>query len=180
MSFDTLGEEAERELYRLYKYYWREAERCQRAKAYLAGCVMLGSALETLLMLIVNVYPDEAETAGRVPTSRGKPKPLLKWNLQELLAVAKRAGWLPSNFRVDEDEWATRLAKVGDYAEITRMIRNLAHPARYHLDHSRKRVTARCLEQQFEVVVACKEWLEKYNLDRLIEHMQQEGLLRDQ
>lgn len=180
MSFDALDEHAERELYRLYKYYWREAERCQKAKAYLAGCVMLGSALETLLMLIVNVYPEEAEAAGLIPASGGKSKPLLKWNLQELLAVAKRAGWLPSNLRVGEDEWATRSAKVGDYAEVARMIRNLAHPARYHLDHSRKRVTAKFLEQQFEVVLACKEWLEKYNLERLGEHMRQEGLLRDQ
>lgn len=180
MSFDRLEEDAERELYRLYKFYWREAERCRTAKAHLAGCVMLGSALETLLMLIVNVYPEEAETAGGVPTSGGKPKPLLKWNLQELLAVAKRAGWLPSHFRIGQDEWVTRNAKVGDYAEVTRVIRNLAHPARYYLDHSRKRVTTRFLEQQFEVVLACQEWLEKYNLDRLREHMRQEGLLRDQ
>ena len=180
MSFETLEHDAERELYRLYKYYWREAKRCRMAKAYLAGCVMLGSALEALLMLVVNVYPEEAETAGNVPTSKGKPKPLLKWNLQELLAVAKLAGWLPSNFRVGDDEWVTRSAKIGDYAEVARMIRNLAHPARYHLDHSRKRVTARFLEQQFDVVLACQEWLENYNHNRLSEHMRHEGLLQDQ
>ena len=39
-------EEEEREFWRLYRFYWREAERCEEAKAYLAGCVMLGSALE--------------------------------------------------------------------------------------------------------------------------------------
>ena len=180
MSFDALDDHAEREFYRLYKYYWREAQRCQEAKAWLAGCVMLGSALETLLMLIINVYPEEAEAAGGMPNFRGKTKPLLKWNLTELLAVAKRAGWLPSNLRVEEDEWDTKSAKVGDFAEVARMIRNLAHPARYHLDHSRKRVTAKFLEQQFEVVLACKEWLENYNLERLGEHMRQEGLLQDQ
>lgn len=180
MSIDALDENAEREFYRLYKYYWREAQRCQEAKAWLAGCVMLGSALETLLILIVNVYSGEAEAAGGIPMRSGKPKPLLSWNLKELLAVAKRAGWLPSNLRVDEDEWDTRSAKVGDYAEVARMIRNLAHPSRYHLDHSRKRVTAKFLQQQFEVVLACKEWLEHYNLERLGEHMRQEGLLQDQ
>lgn len=180
MRFDTLDEHAERELYRLYRYYWREAERCRMAKAYLAGCVMLGSALETLLILIVNVYAEEVEAAGRVPTSGGTPKPLLKWKLQDLLTVAKRAGWLPSSFRVGEDEWVTRKARVGDYAEVTRMIRNLAHPARYLLDHSRKRVTVRFLEQQFEVVLACQKWLENYNLDRLREHMRQEDSLQDQ
>lgn len=171
MSFDALDEHAERELYRLYGYYWREAGRCRMAKAYLAGCVMLGAALETLLMLMVNVYPAEAESTGRVPARAGKPKPLLKWELKELLAVAKCAGWLPFSFRGGVDEWVTKSAKVGDYAEVTRTIRNLAHPARYYLDHSRKRVTARFLEQQFEVVRACAKWLEKYNRERLNEHV---------
>ena len=141
MPFVTLDENAESELFRLYRYYWREAKRCRSATAYLAGCVMLGSALEALLLLIVNVYPAEAEATGCVPHWRGKPKPLLKWSLQDLLAVAKCAGWLPSALKVGADEWSEGRAKVGDYAEITRMIRNLAHPARYHVDHSRKRVT---------------------------------------
>lgn len=49
MSFDALDDHAEREFYRLYKYYWREAQRCQEAKAWLAGCVMLGSARSSRL-----------------------------------------------------------------------------------------------------------------------------------
>jgi hypothetical protein len=28
--------------------------------------------------------------------------------------------------------------------------------------------------QQFKVVLTCKEWLEKYNLNRLAEHMKRE------
>lgn len=177
MSFETLDDDAERELFRLYRYYWLEAKRCQKAKAHLAGCVMLGSALETLLMLIVNVYPEEAEATEAVPMKDKKPMPLHKWNLTQLLAVAKKAGWLPSSLNVGEDNWSTRKAEIGDYAEITRMLRNLAHPARYHLDHSRKRVTARFLERQFDIVLACQKWLEKYNLDRLAEHWRQKGLM---
>lgn len=177
MTFEALDEAAKRELYRLYRYYWREADRCRTANAYLAGCVMLGSALETILMLIVSVYPEEAEATGRVPMSRGQPKPLLNWSLLELLRVAKCARWLPSGFPDGEDEWVTRNAKVGDYAEVARSIRNLAHPARYFLDHPRKRVTARFLDQQFEVVLACQEWLERHNNDQLRENMRREGLL---
>lgn len=177
MSFETLDDDAEQEFYRLYKYYRREAKRCQKAKAHLAGCVMLGSAIETLLMLIVNVYSEEADATEAVPTKHNKPVPLLKWNLTQLLAVAKKADWLPSNLNVGEDNWSTRKAKVGDYAEITRMLRNLAHPARYHLDHSRKRVTARFLERQFDIVLACQKSLEKHNLGRLTEHMRQKGLM---
>jgi len=47
MPFTTLTEDQEKELYRLNRLYWREAVKCERAEAYLAGCVMLGSALET-------------------------------------------------------------------------------------------------------------------------------------
>ncbi len=61
MPFTMLTDEEEKELNRLSRFYWREAMRCQKAKAYLAGCVMLGSALETLLILMVNVFSDEAE-----------------------------------------------------------------------------------------------------------------------
>jgi hypothetical protein len=47
MSFDTLSDDDSKELYRLSRFYWREARRCEKAGAYLAGCVVLGSALET-------------------------------------------------------------------------------------------------------------------------------------
>jgi hypothetical protein len=56
MPFATLTMEQEQELYRLNRLYWREARKSERAKAYLAGCVMLGSALETMLILMINCY----------------------------------------------------------------------------------------------------------------------------
>ena len=47
MPFTTLSDAEEKELYRLQRFYWQEAKRCEQTEAYLAGCVMLGSALET-------------------------------------------------------------------------------------------------------------------------------------
>ena len=35
MPFTTLTDEEEKELYRLSRFYWREALRCEEAKAYL-------------------------------------------------------------------------------------------------------------------------------------------------
>jgi hypothetical protein len=74
-------------------YYWKEALCCEEAKAYLAGLVMLGSALETVLILMISLYHDEADRTGTVPHNKGTPKPLLKWELVELIRVAKAAGW---------------------------------------------------------------------------------------
>ncbi len=170
----TLTEEEEREFWRLYRFYWREAERCEKAKAYLAGCVMLGSALEALLTLMVNVYDEQAAATGKVPVRRKTPKPLLDWDLGELLRVAKAAGWLPAKLDLHKDEWDGRKAKVGDYAEVGRMVRNLAHPGWYRKEHFRGRITPKYLQQQFEVVGACRGWLAYHNNESLLRHLKEE------
>jgi len=176
MPFTTLTDEEEKELYRLQHVYWREALRCEQAKAYLAGCVMLGSALETLLIQMINLYADEADQTGKVPMKKGKPKPLLEWQFIELLRVAKAAQWLPSTLNLDDD-WSSRKARIGDYAEVVRQVRNLAHPSRYVEDHHRKRVTAKYLQRQFEVVLLCRDWLSERNNKSLREHLKADGML---
>lgn len=148
-------------------------KRCEKAKAYLAGCVMLGSALEALLILMVNVYHEAAMATGRVPTKGKKPKPLLDWDLAELLKVAKATGWLPAGLELDED-WNSRKAKVGDHAEVVRMVRNLPHPGRYRKEHFRGRITRKYLGHQFEVVDACREWLADHNAKSILARMREE------
>jgi hypothetical protein len=176
MAFTTLSDKQEKELYRLNRLYWQEALRCEQAKAYLAGCVMLGSALETLLMLMINCYPEEAERTGVAPKTKGRPKPLLDWMLADLLRVAKAAQWLPTGLALS-DRWNSRTARIGDYAEVARMVRNLAHPARYVEDHYRSRVTRKYLQRQFDVVLLCRDWLTERNNRHLREHMKAEGML---
>jgi hypothetical protein len=174
MSFVTLSEEQEKELYRLSRYYWKEALRCEESKAYLAGSIILGSALETMLMLIVNIYADEAEATEMLPRRNNKPRDLIDWDLGQLLKVAKAAGWLPSALELTDD-WSNRKAKIGDYAEVTRMVRNLVHPGYFVRDHTRSRVTAKYLKRQFEVVELCCDWLAERNNRSLREHMLKEN-----
>ena len=176
MPFTTLTDEEEKKFHRLNRFYWTEALRCEESKAYLAGCVMLGSALETLLILMINCYSDEADQTGKVPMKKGKPKPLLDWQFVELLRVAKAAQWLPSTLNLN-DRWSSRKAQIGDYAEVVRQVRNLAHPARYAADHCRSRVTAKYLQWQFDVVLLCRDWLSERNNTSLREHMKAAGLL---
>ena len=119
MSFETLTEKEERELHRLFRFYWKEAERCETAKAYLAGGVMLGSVLETILMLMVNAHSDDVFASGAAPNRNKKPLALLKWDLSQLIKVAKAVGWLPGQSELNDD-WNSRKAKIGDYAEVAR------------------------------------------------------------
>lgn len=171
MTITTLTDEEEKELRRLHRFYWKEALRCEGAKAYLAGCILLGSALEAMLILMVNAYSEDAEKTGRIPRSKGSPKPLLRWDLVELLGVAKAAGWLPAGLDLNDD-WNWRKAQVGDYAEVVRLIRNLAHPARYQQDHGGRRVTNKYLQQQFEIVLACRDRLAAHNNRALLKHFE--------
>ena len=134
---------------------------------------MLGSALETILILMISLYDDEADQTGRVPYRNGRPKPLLKWDFIDLIAVAKTAGWLPAGLKL-ADDWDWRKARVGDFAEVVRMMRNLAHPNRYLSDHSRKRVTKKYLRRQFKIVLNCRDWLVAHNNRALLKDIKEE------
>jgi hypothetical protein len=169
----SLSEEEEKEFYRLHKLYWREARRCEKAEAYLAGCVMLGAALEGLLIIMVNCYPDEAEATGQAPMKKGQLKPLLEWSLADLLRIAKAADWLPSSLNLNDD-WSSRKARIGDYAEVVRMVRNLIHPARFCHEHYRQRVTLKYFRRLLEVLELCRDWLLHYNNNALLEQLKAE------
>jgi len=119
---------------------------------------MLGSALETLLSLMVEVFADDAERTGKIPLRGGKPKSLVDWDLGELLKVAKAANWLPAALKLGDD-WDGRRARIGDHAEVVRMVRNLAHPGRYRKEHFRGRVTSLAYQRQYRRVELCKDWL---------------------
>ncbi len=173
MIITPLTDDEQKELWRLQRVDWRETRRCEEAKAYLAGCVMLCSALETILILMIDVHSKEAEKTGKVPRSKGKSKPLLKWDLAELFTVAKAAAWLPAALNLNDD-WNSRKAKVGDNAEVVRIMRNLAHPARYLKEHNGRRVTKKYLQRQFEVVFACRSWLAAHNNRELLKAIEEE------
>ena len=132
-----LSESVFNETLRLALQYRREAEKCQNAKAFLAGCIMMGAAFEAMLLSFANCYPAEALTSSAAPRRKGKIKPLTEWSLADLLAVAKERTWLPSVLSTSQD-WDGAKAQIGDYGEVVREIRNLVHPARYAVNMPRR------------------------------------------
>lgn len=160
MGIPNLDEQQTKELLRLIRYYRDEAYRCKEVKAYLAGCGMAGAALEAIIIMMVDTYPEEV-----IPylSSKYINKSPLNWDLIELLNVAKKAGWLPHSLNLTE-EWNARKAKIGDYAEVLRQIRNLLHPGRYLKDHYRKRITAKHLDLSLDILLFSVDWfLHKVN-----------------
>ena len=154
----TLTDGQYKEILRLARYYRREAERCRESKAFLAGCVMTGAALESMLLAIANCFPEEALSSKLAPRRGGAVKPLVDWSLAHLLSVTKERGWLPSGLSLD-DEWDDARAEIADYAEVIRQIRNLIHPSRYAEGFLGKRITKRYLESSFEILDAANDFL---------------------
>jgi alkanesulfonate monooxygenase SsuD/methylene tetrahydromethanopterin reductase-like flavin-dependent oxidoreductase (luciferase family) len=136
--------------------YRAEARRCRRSKAFLAGCVMVGAALEAALLNMAECYPEEARASAKAP--RGN-KALTQWNFAELLDVAKDLGWLPARFIREQDEFDSEIALVGDYAEVVREIRNLVHAGRYVADYRDTDVTRKHLTLSLEVLQAAVDHL---------------------
>ncbi len=170
--WSDLSEKNFNELLRLTRMYHREARRCEGAKSYLAGCIMAGAALEALLVAMLHLYGDELEGSA-VAMSKGRPKPLLGWTLFEMLNVARNAKWLPTGLELGAN-WNTRLARIGDYAEVLRQIRNLIHPSRYLLDQSPSRITKRYLTSSIEIFEAASSHLEAKVHESLRKDMEKE------
>ena len=154
----ALSTDQEKEIMRLAIQYKKEAKKCLGAKAYLSGCVLMGAAMEAILLSSANCFPKIVASAKHAPKMKGKIKRLDKWKLMELLTVAKEFNWLPSGLS-PEDEWNSANAKIGDYVDVVRKIRNLIHPVRYLDDFGRKIFTKKYLKACFVIVDTAIDYL---------------------
>jgi hypothetical protein len=108
----------------------REAVICREHAANFAACVMLGSGLETLLVAIAAMYPEEAFATKAAKGKKCTKKGLLDLRLACLVRIAIEAGWVPATFEgidpIDKcgASWTSDLNKV-------REARNLIHPAKH-------------------------------------------------
>lgn|SRR5262249_29934436 len=134
-------------LYALIKYYRREEKRAARAKAFLPAVIMLGCQIETALLLMVDANEEEFTAIAEQRNVPLPGKPLIQWDLGNLLPVVSRIGWLPTKWvqrkrplkrrmfhtqytLLTEGRGRTRW-RVGDWAHFLRVLRNLVHPGRY-------------------------------------------------
>ena len=113
----------------------KEVDRCAGAKAYLAGCVLIGAMTEYLLMAMLRMFPDVVYRRGRKMSER--------WGLQALNDFAKECGWFDQ--------------AVFDAAERIRQNRNLLHP-NWYASRKPPRITRHMLEAReddFQKVYDC-------------------------
>lgn len=149
------------ETVRLFHYYTDEAVRCQKADAYLGGCVFLASALEAALLIMVQCYHDEVREVVQRRRTRALARPPSEWGLSQLLTVARELNWLPSTRTPGQrpcrknprsSDHITENAWIGDYVEVVRFIRNLIHPSIYLRQYCGEPVTDRMLDLSFKIL----------------------------
>ncbi len=158
-QFAELTESEFNDLGRISRFYYHQAEKCSETKAYLAGCVMLGAALEANLVAMVCCFPEEVSRCCKLPKNKnGKAKPVLAWTLRQLLDIAKELDWLPSKL-IESEEWDSKKAHIGDWSDILRELRNLIHAGRYLTDYPNTRITKKYLEISFEILEVANDHL---------------------
>lgn len=124
-------------LWELIAQYHREAELCAETGAYLAGCVMLGAALEGALIGVADeeaLRADIEKSSHAVRDKNGNLVPAENWPLHRLIALARELNWLPAKLPPDEDidlDEALEQGDVGDFVEYVREVRNLVHPGKH-------------------------------------------------
>jgi hypothetical protein len=157
--------------------YQKEAEKCRGADAYLAGCVMLGAALEASLLAMAKCYADEVK---QTKTYSSKKEPNLdNWNLIDHLKVARELNWIPPKLPLDkiaresgiDPEDALKNGDLGYFADVVREIRDMLHPGMYLRLWTGVRVTKKFLETSYEVVDLVRECLLKKLEDSIRQEM---------
>jgi hypothetical protein len=140
------------ELRRLVTLYRREAHRCMRGKSYLAGCMLIGAALEASLIELCHLHGDEIPGELIPKGQDGNAQALLDWSFPHLLEIGRACGWLPARVPPDEKR-AQEKAQIGEWAIVLVLKdwQNFVHISRYLRDFQRRRMTKRRLEMVFEV-----------------------------
>lgn len=141
-AFDALREEGRRfvfedipeleKLSALQHQYETEATICAQGKAFHAAAAMIGSAMETALLIVCLNYRDNAIEARNLLPEQIRPKFTnpRSWNFNQLVMIVDKAGWLPDIVVEDDILSSYRLTN------LVRQLRNMLHPARHLSDRS--------------------------------------------
>lgn len=134
--YDALREEGRRSVFEkdnrhtalatLIAHYESEAETAGAAGAYLSGCLMWGAAVEGRLLLWclkAAVVAEQARQSLPAKARPRKPDPL-DWTLDNLVQVARAAGWIGV---LEDDDF---IFPVEALLRNLRQTRNLIHPGR--------------------------------------------------
>jgi hypothetical protein len=149
----SLSDEKFRRLSKIAVRYEREAEKCASVRAYYAACIMIGGALEAILLQMCDLF--EHEVAEAIPTLPRKPKGTIEhWGLDDLIRIAVAVGWLPLRRGPDLAE-----PGVGELIDLLRRLRNLSHPAVHLREVDEVPLRAASYRVAYAIFDSVRDWL---------------------
>jgi hypothetical protein len=133
--------------------YHNEAEKCASVRAYYAACVMIGAALEAMLLQMCDLFEDEvAQAVLKLPR---KPKGSIEhWGLDDLIEIAVAVGWLPTRRGLDLAE-----PGIGELAHLIRRLRNLSHPGVHLREVDEVPLRAASYRVAYALYDSVRDWL---------------------
>lgn len=149
----SLSDEKLRLLSKIAVRYEREAEKCASVRVYYAACIMIGGALEAILLQMCDRF--EHEVAEAIRTLPRKPKGTIEhWGLDDLIRIAVAAGWLPPRRGPDLAE-----PGVGELIDLPRRLRNLSHPAVHLREVDEVPLRAASYRVAYAIFDSVRDWL---------------------
>jgi hypothetical protein len=130
VQLKSIGPRRYAKLVDLINRFDREAQRCAKARAYYAACVLQGAVLEGLLTAVCDGYVNEVSAYLSALPERQRPKGQpVNWTLDQLIKVAVSLNWLP----IRRGQKGPR--KIGDWLNLVKELRNLVHPGKHLRDY---------------------------------------------
>lgn len=93
---------------------WKEAQVCLHCGAYSAAVFLMGSILDALLLARAKLNETEISRIKSTPRQEGKPLPVQKWALNQLIPACREMKWISVG--------------IDDVPEGLIAYRNLLHP----------------------------------------------------
>lgn len=150
----SLGPRRFVELVNLIGRFDREAQRCAKARAYYAACVLQGAVLEGLLLAVCDGYLDEVcNYLLAVPKTQRPKGQIGNWSLDALIRIANALNWLPVRTGMKGPR------KIGDWLELVKELRNLVHPGKHARAYPHVRLRKAHFSDSFSIVHAATDYL---------------------
>jgi len=145
----SLGTRKLNRLLELARHFDCESQRCRKARAYYAACILQGAALEGMLLAMVDIHLEDVQRhLAASPELKRLRNDITRWDLDSLVKIAIGLRWLPAR----TGQRAVR--KIGDWLAYVHEVRNLVHVGRHLREYPNLRVASRHFSRSMEIVSA--------------------------
>jgi hypothetical protein len=154
-------------LLEILNVYRDQALKCKKVRAYLAGCVFLGSALEAGLLAMTKTSSSQVRRSQKYLNRPKKDRNVDEWGLFDLLELARELRWIPSELPMGKVARASGISAkkalangdLGYFADVVREIRNLVHPGVYVREMKNVKITKSYYEFCYEITAHVFDFL---------------------